>query len=225
MTTRRTPVWLLIALLLVASPAIGQPPPSPDDNAPPSPFQFSVPGLGNQDDGPQLFLDASFDLEEGTRTGRLHVTARPAAGWHTYSMTQPPGGPQPSKLTLAKSAEYKLLGPFTPDHAPDAKPSAEFFEDPLTRKKPITVEEHHEPVTWTAPIELADNVDPQQLTIGVKYSGQVCKTSCIPVNENRKQPLAVSSKSPKPQASSPPRANTSRGKRTSSRRSPRRGAR
>jgi thiol:disulfide interchange protein len=183
-------VWLLTTLLALAGAAIAQPPPSPDadDNAPPSPFQFNLPGLGGGPaEGKQLFLAARFEIEKGTRQGRLSVTATPAEGWHTYSMTQPPKGPMPSTLTVSKSKEYKVLGPFTADHAPDAHPSAEFFEDPAKRQKPIIVEEHHDSVTWTAPIELAENADPEQLQISVQYSGQVCtKGTCVPVDENLK---------------------------------------
>jgi suppressor for copper-sensitivity B len=135
------------------------------------------------DAGAKLTLSGEFEIEEGTSRGRLNVTAIPAPGWHFYSMQTPKGGPIPSTLKLAASDDYRLLGPFTPDAPPLSKVSSEFFADPLTRKKPLTVEEHHQTVVWTAPIELAAGVDPQALRIPIDYSGMVCDQSCMPIDE------------------------------------------
>jgi suppressor for copper-sensitivity B len=43
----------------------------------------------------------------------------------------------------------------------------------------VPLEEHEGTVTWTAPIELADGVDPKTLTIPVEIRGQICKNSCL----------------------------------------------
>lgn len=133
---------------------------------------FALPG--DPAAGPKLFLSAQFQLEQGKRTGRLSITAEPAPGWHTYSTTQK-GGPQASKLKVATSPNYKVTGPFVPDQPPQIK-QYEYFPG-------VNVEEYHEKVTWTAPLALAEGIDPAQVTIAVTYDGQVCQTSCIPLTE------------------------------------------
>lgn len=187
-----------LALCLTATIVYAQPP-RPEsfgiDNAPPAPAAVepaavpgaekpkfnvldSLPGidLGGDLGGPKLFLAAKFELEEGQLTGRLLVTAEPAPGYHTYSMTQKPGGPQPSKLSiLAATPDVQLTGPFTADRDPEIH-RYDFW--PM-----IDVEEYHGPVVWSAPIKLAKGVDPQALVIKVDADLQVCKGSCEPVQE------------------------------------------
>ena len=94
--------------------------------------------------------------------------------WHVYSLTQPAGGPLPTKLTPSGPAEVKLLGEFKADRAPlkkryDAWPG-------------LTIEEHEKEVTWSAPIQLPAGFDG---SIEVTVAALVCKTdgSCIPLNK------------------------------------------
>jgi thiol:disulfide interchange protein len=176
--------WGLFSLLLLASVAVAQPPapdgpPVPGDNGPPAVpapkafgFDFSLPG--DPGAGPKLSLKASFELQEGTSQGRLHVTAEPALGWHTFSITQADGGPQRTKLLLAPSTKFKVTGPFTPSTAPEVK-HYDYYDVPI--------EEHAGLVTWTAPIELAPGVDPASLVITVDVDAQVCEQSCLPITE------------------------------------------
>lgn len=181
---------LLTVLCLFTSAAIAQGPPRPDDGAPPRPespqlnLLEQLPGVfGEEDQGPKLFFNARFEVESGTSAGRLLVTAEPAPGWHVYSITQKPGGPLRSKLSIANSDQVKLAGPFAPDQAAKVILS-DVFKSPDNPKQPLEIEEHHAAVIWAAPIELAPGVDPESLTITVKFDGQVCKESCISVTEN-----------------------------------------
>ena len=44
------------------------------------------------------------------------------------------------------------------------------------------LEEYEEEVTWTAPIVLAKDTDPEKLKISLTFSGQVCsEKTCIPI--------------------------------------------
>src|SRR4030095_1294980 len=67
-------------------------------------------------------FSASFKLTEGTRRGTLLVSADIEPGWHVYSITQPAGGPMATKIKVTESADFKVLGPFQPDHPPHVKP-------------------------------------------------------------------------------------------------------
>ena len=120
-----------------------------------------------------LQLKATYELQEGTRTGRLFVRATMAASWHVFSLTQPAGGPLPTSLTVEKSASLVAVGPFAPEQDPVIHRS-EFF--------PVPVEQHEGSVRWVTAIELAESADPDELTIPVEVEGQVCQDegSCIP---------------------------------------------
>jgi thiol:disulfide interchange protein len=121
-------------------------------------------------------FSASFTVERDSRRGTLSLTANVEPEWHIYSLTQKPGGTMPSKITPAASTNYKLLGAFQPDRLPSIKQVAVY---------PVPIEEHEGSVTWTAPIELAEGVKPESLTIELQYDGQVCKEGddglCIPI--------------------------------------------
>ncbi len=138
------------------------------------PSQLQIPGLsGGFPGGGELELFASFTVAERGRDGELSVTARMLPDWHIYSLTQARGGPMRSELSVAPSSEFELTGKFRPDREPHARRVQEFR---------VPVEEHEDQVIWSAPIRLAEGVDPQSLNIHVRYDGQVCSDvgGCIP---------------------------------------------
>ncbi len=174
---KRPRVWLstlgLLAVVFLAAPIaaqdVGTHPPEEErlklnilDNL-----------LGPPDLGEKVSFFGSFTVERGSRRGTLTVLAQIEPEWHIYSITQPDGATQRTRLEPAKSADYKLLGPFQPDRAPEIK-RYEYYK--------VNVEEHAGQVAWHAPIEIAAGVKPAALTINVKASAQVCKNSCIDVN-------------------------------------------
>jgi thiol:disulfide interchange protein len=173
----------IIAVFLSAAAAAGLYSIQAQDSPPPVKLnlkELGISGLGgNAGFGasqPAKF-SASFKLTEGKRKGTLLVSAVIEPGWHVYSITQPAGGPMATKIKVTESADFKLLGPFQPDHPPHVKPP-----DP---KAGFTVnsEEHEEFVAWTAPIELAADLKAEDLQIALAVSGQVCSNSCIPFSE------------------------------------------
>ena len=132
-------------------------------------------GIGSFGGSEEANFSAGFKVDKASGKGNLYVRGEIAPGWHLYSLTQPPGGGQPLKLTPKKSKEF-TAGTFAPDVQPEKHFSSVFKTD---------VEEHRGTVVFTAPLELASGVKPEELTIEVNYSGQVCDDivgRCVPLN-------------------------------------------
>jgi len=166
----------LLFLVSLAGLASAQPPSLDFGN-----LENAAPNLGGLgSEVKELKLSGSFAIQEGTRTGKLEVHAKAEQGWHTYSLTQK-GGPGPSKLSVADSADYEVVGKFTADR----KPHTAYVELDGTRIWDVPVEDFEE-VVWSAPIKLAEGVKPQDLEIKVKYTGQVCSDTggCIPIEDH-----------------------------------------
>ncbi|MEL7496071.1 MAG: cytochrome c biogenesis protein CcdA [Planctomycetota bacterium] len=123
----------------------------------------------------EVTLASKFKLKTGTRKGILQVKATIKDGWHTFSITQAPGGPLVSKLTVAESEDY-TAGKFAADREPHKSMSDEFK---------MMVEEHEGEVIWTAPIELSDTADIKNLKIKIIYNGGACESKkggrCVPI--------------------------------------------
>lgn len=120
-------------------------------------------------------FSASYQLENGSRKGRLTVNATIAEGWHLYSTTQAEGGPKPSVITVT-SDFLKVTGPFTADKEPEIGHAEDIWPG-------LALEEMYGKVNWTAPFELSRDVDPKTTDIEVEFDGQICQESCIPVTE------------------------------------------
>jgi len=114
------------------------------------------------------------------RPAVLVIEARLAPGRHTYSLTQPPGGPTPTKIDLVRSADYRLLGKFQSYPGPQAR----IEQGPVW--KGLEIQEHEGTVAWFAPLEITAGVDPQRLVIQGSVSMEVCEKggSCIPVEKD-----------------------------------------
>ncbi|MDA1051647.1 MAG: thioredoxin family protein [Planctomycetota bacterium] len=136
--------------------------------------QLGIPGLGGASGGEKATFTAEYRVAEGTRNARLSVTATMEPTWHLYSVTQLPGGPQRSVIRLASTDQASITGEFKPDVAPHVK-QYEFFDVP--------VEEHDDAVVWTAPIQLAEGIDPAAAELQLKFNGQICEVDgvCIPI--------------------------------------------
>jgi thiol:disulfide interchange protein/DsbC/DsbD-like thiol-disulfide interchange protein len=122
-------------------------------------------------------LSAQFTAATADRPAVLMITADIAPGWHVYSLTQPPGGPTRTKIELTPSPEYQLAGEFRALPEPTQRVDTETWVG-------LTIEEHEGLVTWYAPLELAEGVDPASLTITGQVRTLACKESCIPVNKD-----------------------------------------
>ncbi len=125
-------------------------------------------------------VTAKFTPKTNERPATLLITAKIARGKHAYSLTQPPGGPQPTTIELQPSANYRQLSTFR------SQPAAKSRVEDLGGGVKINVEEHEGQVTWYAPIELTAGVDPNTLEIHGSIHMQVCQThgTCEPVDKD-----------------------------------------
>ena len=140
--------------------------------------------LGGFADSEPAKFSAEYEIPEGSNEGEIRVTAELSDGWHIFSVTQEPGGPIRTKLSILSPDTVKLIGQFKPDRPPISGPSEEF--------KGITVEEHIDSVVWTAPIRVPDGFKGD---ITVFLDGQVCEEKgdprfggsggggCVPLEE------------------------------------------
>jgi thiol:disulfide interchange protein len=113
-------------------------------------------------------------IEPGAEQGILVVTATLEEGWHLYSLEQKPGGPQPTKITVAADSPLKLAGPFRPDAAPHKRTIKD-----VPGWNGLVVEEHAGTVIWRAP--LAPNPDGKAAEVHGSVSLQLCRdNACTP---------------------------------------------
>jgi thiol:disulfide interchange protein len=118
-------------------------------------------------------------------SAKLLITAKIDQGWHLYSLTQPPGGPRPTRITIDEGAHIKIDGkPQQPK--PKVAPDPNFS---LPGQPPFMTETFDESVTFTVPVKVADDapIGAQKLT--VKFYFQVCdEHQCLPP---RTRPIEV----------------------------------
>jgi thiol:disulfide interchange protein len=118
-------------------------------------------------------IEGAIYIPQGSRTGELAISAEIEKGWHIYSITQAKGGPIRTQIKVPESDQYKLTGEFK------ASPAPKSHVDQLAWPG-LKLEEHYDRVTWTAPIEIAEGVDPTRLEISGKVYAQACEKSCLP---------------------------------------------
>ena len=126
----------------------------------------------DDDDGPVFKLAGDFTVEQGTTSGTLNITFDIKKGWHGYPQEEV-DGQVPTTLTVKRSDLFEIVGPFTANQKPKKRLN-EFG---------ALAEEFSGRVIWSAPIEFKPNVDAASLQITTEVVGQVCKTSCIPMDE------------------------------------------
>ncbi len=109
-------------------------------------------------------------MENGA-TANVRIDAKIQDGWHIYSITQPAGGPIPTRITIPSGQPFGAAG--------DSKPSAQprvAFDDAFH----MNVQLHEKavgfivPIRSTAPAAASDSVH-----VNVRY--QACNASlCLP---------------------------------------------
>jgi suppressor for copper-sensitivity B len=119
-------------------------------------------------------IEAQFTVPQGNRTARLFITAKIQEGWHINSITQAKGGPIRTEIKLQPSDQYRLTGEFRVYPEPKKGKIPEAFGD-------LVLETHANKVTWHAPLEFSDGVDPAKLKIEGKVLVQPCNAdTCYP---------------------------------------------
>ena len=104
-------------------------------------------------------------------TTTIHLKARIDQGWHVYSISQGPGGPIPTRITLAPGQPFELVGTVQ-GPAPDRRLDPNFG---------INVETYDEQATFALVVRAAPNARPGTDTLTIKARFQTCNaTLCLP---------------------------------------------
>lgn len=102
---------------------------------------------------------------------KLSITAKIDPSWHLYSLTQPPGGPRPTRLSIDESGPFKMDG--TPQQP---KPVTEF--DPNFQ---IDTQTFSNQVTFIIPVMVNADAQPGPQKIVAKVYFQACDDhQCLP---------------------------------------------
>ena len=113
------------------------------------PFSFGAPSgvLGEGDRVPKL--EAGFTTPDAKHAAQLFIIATMPEGAHTYSITQPPKGPNRTLIKIGTSSDVPSIGGFQTVGPPQVKHDEDIFPK-------IPLEEQSGTVKWYAPIQLAD---------------------------------------------------------------------
>ncbi|TWT47815.1 protein-disulfide reductase DsbD family protein [Botrimarina hoheduenensis] len=136
-------------------------------------FKFELPpNLGGEASTEPVRLEARIAPATTERPALLLVTATVAPGYHLYSLTQPAGGPEPSKLSLRPMPGVRV-GAFSVTPAPQIKSYAEIWPG-------LPIEEHSGKITWFAPIDWSSDLE--RPTVAGVLTTQACDAgSCEPL--------------------------------------------
>lgn len=103
-------------------------------------------------------------------TGSVTLTAAIDDGWHIYAVTQGPGGPVPTRFTLAAGQPLAMAGEVKSAPAPKTEMDEAFG---------IKVEMHERQASFTLPVTVAAGAHPDSVRVRARY--QACNASlCLP---------------------------------------------
>lgn len=104
------------------------------------------------------------------------LQARIDEGWHLYSMTQPPGGPIPTSISVEKDPVFKQAG------SVQQPPVHKWFDQNFE----IETEYLEGDVDFRIPVKISHSASPGKQTIAVKVRFMVCSdTLCLPPRTKR----------------------------------------
>lgn len=143
--------------------------------------QFDFGGFGATRGGSdeKVSVEAQFTLATKDRPALLFVTATISDDFHVYAVDQANlpdggGGPMPTSISLAADTPARLVGDWRALSAPESHTDEEIWVG-------LELREHHDQVTWVAPIEFAAGADPASLKLTGRIEGQACNPqTCIP---------------------------------------------
>ncbi len=112
-------------------------------------------------------MEAGFTKPAADGTAQLFIVANMPEGAHTYSITQPDGGPIRTKIKVDTTADVPSIGKFLTA----TKPKINHMEDAFPG---VPLEEQSGKVKWFAPIKLAAGAKPDSVKIEGKVVMQLC---------------------------------------------------
>jgi thiol:disulfide interchange protein DsbD len=204
----------LATLIAVAGTASAQFPGAPGG------FGGGGAALGEGDRVPKM--EAGFTKPAADGSAQLFISATMPEGAHTYSITQPEGGPIRSKIKVDTTADVPEIGKFVTA----TKPTITHMEDAFPG---VALEEQSGKVKWFAPIKLAAGVKPEGVKIEGKVMMQLCdENGCVmpkdykfnatyqPNATPEKEPAKDEAKKPAAPAPNPQTPSTNSGSTSSS---------
>mgnify|MGYP001464059967 CR=1 FL=1 len=168
---RRFLTPLGVVLLLLASPAFAQEFEFPDS--------FTPLGRGAAGSDKPVTISAEFTAAQENRPALVFVTAQIGEGFHIYALDQGGlpdggGGPMATQIELAADSGVRIVGPWQPVTPPDTHTDKEIWVG-------LELREHSNSITWFAPVEIAETVDPAKLSVSGNVFGQACNPDlCVP---------------------------------------------
>jgi len=150
---------LAFFIVAVALPARGQ-----------EPADFDPLGGLAGEAGREVEVTAAIEPGAAGRPDVLAVTAVLEPGWHLYSITQKPGGPLATRISVAADSPRQPAGSFVADPPPHTR-----TVDDVPAWKGLPIEEHADRVTWRAPLAAGSGEARGAVRL------QLCQdTSCLP---------------------------------------------
>ena len=135
---------------------------------------FDPLGAVNAALGSPITVAATVEQPAAGKPLTLVVTATLEEGWHLYAITQKPGGPKATRITLDATSSWQPAGAFVPDQAPHVRTITD-----VPAWAGLQVEEHEGTVVWRAPLAPVPDSTGTQITGSI--SVQMCReTSCSP---------------------------------------------
>ncbi|NDD64454.1 MAG: hypothetical protein EBZ36_10845, partial [Acidobacteria bacterium] len=116
------------------------------------------------------------EVRPGQKT-RITLTATIEPEWHLYSLTQPPGGPRPTRITIDESSPATLIG--TPRQPkPRVAPDPNFS---TPGQPPFLTETFENSVDFTLDVEVKADAPTGPAKIVLKVGFQACDDhQCLP---------------------------------------------
>ncbi len=131
----------------------------------------------SDDDLQAIKIQALYQIQSGTREGRVVLLCNIPEGHHIYS-TQQASPPGPTKIKIADSDKFKLTAGFTPDRKP-----AVIEHDPVFETR---LELFDGKVAFTAPLQLTGDAELEKLAIELTINCQVCSNNECVIVRNKK---------------------------------------
>src|SRR4028118_558437 len=115
-------------------------------------------------------LNATKPVKAGAKL-EARLSANISGGWYLYSLTQPSGGPNATRITVASEPTFKLAGTIK------APPPKIKFDENFG----INTESYAGNVAFTIPLHVSPEAQTGKQTLAVNARFQVCnETTCLP---------------------------------------------
>jgi DsbC/DsbD-like thiol-disulfide interchange protein len=136
-------------------------------------------------------------LQPGNKVN-VELTAAIEPGWHIYSITQAPGGPYPTRITMPVGQPFKLAGTIL-----GPEPEMKFDEG-----FGIMTEIHHRAAKFILPVQVGANAagGPTKLQVDVRFVVCDARRCLPPKTMHVSVPITIAAKTKSPSKSVAPKS-------------------